>query len=293
MLQVMRIVPFNIPKPEKEFSRFQVDDMPAFYNKLHQHQEAQLSIILRGTGNLIAADYLGRFQAGDIYLLGSNIPHVFLSDKDEAENSMPENALMKTLFFDFKALESSFRVKELEEIIHLSKQMRGVYKIRFSEEFPFENILEELANSSGIGKLSTSFKILQGIYEQSEMLKLHQNYFPEDFSERDGKRMEQVLNFTLTNSNRSLSLDEVASVANLGKEAFCRFFKERTRKTYTQFLNEIRVSRACHHLRHSDLPVAHVAFLVGFSNLSYFNRTFKKVNGLAPLHYRNQFINRI
>jgi AraC-like DNA-binding protein len=81
----------------------------------------------------------------------------------------------------------------------------------------------------------------------------------------------------------------VADLANMSKEAFCRFFKERTGKTLTEFLSQVRIHHACQLLQETDFSVSQIAYQSGFQNLSYFNRTFKKFRGETPKEFREKF----
>ncbi|MFN8806138.1 MAG: helix-turn-helix domain-containing protein, partial [Bacteroidota bacterium] len=101
----------------------------------------------------------------------------------------------------------------------------------------------------------------------------------------ESKRMDDILQFTFKESHRKIYIKEVAEVAHLSTEAFCRYFKLRTRKTYTTFLNDVRVSNACQLLANSEMKVDQVCFETGFQNISNFNRIFKKAMGLTPSHY--------
>ncbi|MFW5707206.1 MAG: helix-turn-helix domain-containing protein, partial [Bacteroidota bacterium] len=111
-----------------------------------------------------------------------------------------------------------------------------------------------------------------------------------NFSLREGKRMENVMRYIMEHCHRHISLAEVAGVANMNKEAFCRFFKERTRKTVTQFVNEVRITRACSLLANQDLSISQVAAESGFPNLSYFNRVFRNIKKATPKEYRNAYL---
>ena len=102
------------------------------------------------------------------------------------------------------------------------------------------------------------------------------------------KRMNDVLHFTFRQSHRKIKINEVAEVANLSSEAFCRYFKLRTRKTYTNFLNEVRISNACKMLIEGTQNIQSICYDSGFQNLSHFNRTFKKVTGKTPKAYLNK-----
>jgi AraC-like DNA-binding protein len=120
------------------------------------------------------------------------------------------------------------------------------------------------------------------------LLPLNQMMTGKDYSELEGKRMGNVMQFILAESQRNIALFEVAEVANMSKEAFCRFFKERTGKTFTEFLNQLRIHKACHHLQESDLSVSQIAYQTGFQNLSNFNRAFKKYTQHTPKAFRKQ-----
>jgi AraC-like DNA-binding protein len=98
--------------------------------------------------------------------------------------------------------------------------------------------------------------------------------------------MDLVIQFLLENRSRPISLDETAEKANLSKEAFCRFFKLRTRKTFTQYLLQLRINDAQRLLQETDLGISEIAYRVGFENLSYFNRSFKSISGVTPMHFR-------
>lgn len=100
--------------------------------------------------------------------------------------------------------------------------------------------------------------------------------------------MDRVMQFLLENKFQKITLDETAAVANLSKEAFCRFFKLRTRKTFTQYLQQLRVNESQKLLQETDLGIAEIAFKVGFENLSYFNRCFKSSTGLTPNTWRKK-----
>jgi AraC-like DNA-binding protein len=100
--------------------------------------------------------------------------------------------------------------------------------------------------------------------------------------------MEQVMHYALDNFTRDISLDEVATLAHLTKEAFCRFFKQHTRKTFIQFLQEVRLNHALQLIKHEKKTVSEAAFASGFNNLSYFNRLFKRTYGHSPSTFLQQ-----
>src|SRR5258706_13949935 len=145
--------------------------------------------------------------------------------------------------------------------------------------------IHDLKNSNGVNKLVLFLSLLKKLSEsKAKVLAVSPSG---NFKSEEGKRMNAILQFTFRESHRKIYLDEAADVANLSVEAFCRYFKMHTQKTYTSFLNEVRVSNACRLLINKDLTVQDVCFQSGFSNVSNFNRIFKRVIGKQPSKYMN------
>lgn len=286
-----KVIPFKIPKSSKEFVRFQVDASRHFYDKLHQHPEWQLTVILEGRGQLMVGDYLGRFQPGDVFLFSANMPHVFRSDPEYFDPNGDKHSLGHTLFFDFDALgKSVWEVAEFFPLQQWLQQTKGCYTLMAQTRDSVGEQLRAFDSKKGWDRLMTTFGILRQLQDPSNLRLLNRLTPMRDFTESEGKRMAQVMSFILAQSHRNVELQEVADVAIMTKEAFCRFFKERTGKTFTEYLNQIRIQQACKLLLETDLSISQIAFQVGFQNLSYFNRTFRKLGGSTPKAYRSKLL---
>lgn len=286
----MKVFPFKIPKPENELVRHQVDHVSHFYDKLHQHPELQLTVILKGEGSLIVGDYIGRFRPGEIYLMGSNVPHVFRNDERYYQQPSSQQAHSESLFFDLGLFEHRLAgIAEFEGLPERLRSLDGCYRITGRHHFIRSRIVK-LRNLSGLQKIIRSFEVLDLIVEGELPERLNSLGSIRNYSAREGKRMEHVMRFLMEQSHRHISLAEVAGVASMNKEAFCRFFKERTRKTVTEFLNEVRIARACQLLGNQDLTMMQVAAESGIPNLSYFNRVFRKNKGMTPREFRASYL---
>lgn len=284
-----KVIPFKIPKSQKEFVRFQVDEGSHFYDKLHQHPEWQLTLILEGKGQLMVGDYLGRFEPGDIYLLGSNVPHVFRSDEEYFQKTNSIKSVSNTIFFDFEALgKGIWEVEEFLELRQWVNAIKGCYVVRCENQEFLKNSIRTFALKTGMEKVLAALEMIRYLQQPHAMLPLNRLLPIRDYSELEGKRMGNVMAFILAENHRNISLKEVAETANMSKEAFCRFFKERTGKTFTEFLNELRIHKSCHLLQETDLSISQIAFQTGFQNLSYFNRAFKKYIQTTPKSFRKQ-----
>ncbi len=285
-----KVISFQIPKSQQEFVRYQQDRGRYFYDKLHQHPQLQLTVILEGKGQFLSGDYVGRFQSGDVFFLGENAPHVFRSDPEYFEAGSNLSIGGNTVFFDFEALGKA--VGELEDLESL-KKFRDYSGLCFQLTGESKGLVVEIFDifekNSGLRKFQRAFELLDLIEQSgSELLPLNKTLSYRGLSEKDGSRMDRVMQFLLENKFQKITLDETAAIANLSKEAFCRFFKLRTRKTFTQYLQQLRVNESQKLLQETDLGIAEIAFKVGFENLSYFNRCFKSSTGLTPNTWRKK-----
>jgi AraC-like DNA-binding protein len=285
----MKVIPFNVPKTTREAFRLQVDKLPYLYDKLHQHPETQIMYIEKGEGTLIAGDYVGRFSSGSLFLIGSNQPHVFRNDENYYKPKSKLRVIATSIYFDERYVGESFwQLEELRSVHKFLLQSGAGYRIQGKTQVHLTGLIKEIISLKGISKLIHFMQILKTLSESKELIPLSISQAPTKFSINEGKRMNDILNFTFNQSHRKIKIEEVAAVANLSAEAFCRYFKVRTRKTYTNFLNEVRISNACKMLIGKNKNIQEVCYDSGFTNLSNFNRTFKKVTGKTPSKYLNQ-----
>lgn len=285
----MKIVPFKIPKDTAEAFRIQVDDLPHLYNHLHQHPEIQLTLIKKSYGTLIAGDYVGPFNEGDVFVIGPNQPHVFRNDKSFFKKK--SKAVTVSVFFDESTFHPSFwQLPELKSLQNFLRNCNGGYRITGAKKRVVGEMLDKLAAADGIDKLIFFLELLKQLTAKKNIESLSKQIIQRNIKNYDGKRLNKVLEFTFHEYHRTIKLQEVAAVANLSVEAFCKYFKTRTRKTYISFLNEIRINNACKLLTEEDKSIADICYETGFSNLSNFNRIFKKIKDVSPRDYRNQLI---
>jgi AraC-like DNA-binding protein len=277
----MKVYPFKIPKPENNALMYQEDIEFVFYDKLHQHDEIQISFIEKGTGTLLVGDTISSFAENDVFILGSNLPHAFKSDKKRSEKSK-----MLTLFFTETSFgESFFKLNELAEINYLfSESLQGLSLTSNKTEI-IKNFLK-LKNASKLARFILFLEILKMVSEATS-IPLSTFVDTKKYSDTEGKRMRNVFDFTIENAHQKISLEDIASIANMTKNAFCKYFKKRTNKTYISFLTEVRIENVCKLLKSDkDVSINEIAYKVGFNNISNFNRKFKEVKKMTPLQYR-------
>ncbi|MCB0477240.1 MAG: helix-turn-helix domain-containing protein [Crocinitomicaceae bacterium] len=275
----MKALPFKIPKPQNTALVYQIDEGKSFYNQLHQHEEIQISYIESGEGKLIVGDTIGQFKASDLLVIGSNLPHLFQADDKE------QNCKMFTLFFSKTSFGNLFELEETRSVsAFFRKSMKGIRLIHPNKEII--GLLKEAEKTDAFEKMIALFRIIL-LIEKNESEPLSTYIYDKHYTEDEGNRMNQVMNFTMENFGREISLDEIAEIAHMTPNAFCRYFKKRTNKTYFQFLIEVRLENACKLLQQQkDLSVAEISDQSGFRNIAFFNRKFKSYKCTTPTKFR-------
>ncbi|APU67307.1 MULTISPECIES: AraC family transcriptional regulator [Christiangramia] len=278
----MKVLPFKIPKPEKEALVYQEDHETVFYDKLHQHEEIQISFIKEGSGALIVGDSINEYKPDDILIIGENIPHVFRSDPEAYPVS-----IMYTLFFTTKSFgKEFFNLTDLSAIKKFFDESE--YGMKFKADESKRAVFHNLKHQNRIERIASLLLLLNELIH-AERQPLSSFVYQKKYTEDEGKRMNDVFQYAMNHFQDTISLEDVADVAFMSKNAFCRYFKKRTNKTFFQFLIEIRIEHACKLLyRDQDLSVSAISELCGFQNIANFNRKFKELKGITPTQYRQQ-----
>ena len=282
----MKVLPFKIPKPDNTALFYQEDHEVAFYEKLHQHEEFQFSLIAQGEGTLIVGDTVNEYHAGDIIILGDNLPHVFKSETNASSKS-----LMVTLFLHKQAFgERFFQLQEFASLNSFFKDCAFGIKL-LSHKEQVRSAFLKLKTADALERFTLFFEILK-LIQLAQYKTLASFIYRKNYKDIEGKRMSAVFDYTLSHYSKDISLSQIASIASMTTNAFCKYFKQRTNKRYFQFLAELRIEQACKlFIKQPDKSIAEIAHLVGFNNISNFNRRFKNCKKMTPMQFKNSQIN--
>jgi AraC-like DNA-binding protein len=192
--------------------------------------------------------------------------------------------------FNIEILGNEFwNLPESKIILKIIQQSQRGIKLKGKTRDEVAKLMNAIDTSYGFRRIILLLTILETIAFSDEYQYLATPLLENTVNDRDSARLNKVYKFVMNNIQRDFSLDTVASIANLSKPAFCRYFKKRVNKTFMQFLNEIRVGQACRRLVNENCSVAEICYTCGFNNISYFIRQFKKITGFTPLSYRKKF----
>jgi len=263
-----------------------IDQFAQFYNKWHFHPELELTHIVKGRGTRFVGDNIEFFQDGDLILVGANLPHVWKNQNKESElsvarvvqflpNFMGDDVLKLVEFKNIQKLliKSTFGLKIEGEVKVL---ILGFLNKLFKTEDPLERII-------------LIIKMLDCLGTSDETIPISKSLFLVELDKQNKDRLNRVIDYTITNFASKIMLEDVASISNMSVSNFCKFFKVRVKKTYVQYLTEVRIGMSCKMLIENQLSINRIAYDSGFVNISNFNRAFKLNKNMTPFSYRKLY----
>jgi len=258
---------------------------PYFEVTWHQHAEMELILFKEGHGTSFIGNHVGEFQKGDIFFLGPDLPHTF----QKANKDLFVSAVVIQFLENFWG--SSFislpECKSLRELFETS--LNGL-KIKGSTKLFLYDIISKLENVSGLYRIIRLAECLHLIAENKEY-ELLSSHEVKEFNAHNKERIDSIYQYTIEHYYEPITLEKVASIASMSVPAFCNYFKKTTRKTYIEFLNDVRIDNACKLLVDTEKCITDICYNSGFNTLANFNRQFHKVKQITPSHYRKMFRN--
>ena len=274
--------------PDHSFN-VRYDIVPHFYKMWHYHQEIELVYIIKGSGMQFIGDDIHHFKPGDMVMFGSFLPHLWRSDEQYLQPGSEEKVEAIVVHFSPHCFGTSFfQLPENKALARLLDQAKRAIRIKGHTRRKVAQIITELLEAKKSHRIILLLQVLDLIAQSAETQLVNKEIAP-NASADEIDRLNNVYQYTLDNFMRDVSLAEVAEIAHVTPPAFCRYFKARTRKTFSRFLLEVRTAHAAKLLTETSKSVSEICFESGFNNLSNFNRHFKTIIGRTPLAHRKSF----
>jgi AraC-like DNA-binding protein len=261
----------------------------AFDAPYHFHEEYELTYIVSGHGKRYVGSHMENFSSGDLVLLGANLPHCW---KLEADGTNHEQASAIVIQFSSNFLGEDFLNKD--ELLGIKKLLQtsasgicfnGV--IRTSINQALTHLSGEKSNFKMLIEL---LEILQRLAVSTEYKLLDQQRCIAEQSRAEQERINPVLAYLVENFRGDISLDQASYIAHMTPNAFCKYFKKITRKTFMETVIEYRLNYATQQLVQTDRPISQISFDSGFGDVSHFYKMFKHKMHQSPLNYRKTFM---
>lgn len=256
----------------------------------HYHPEHEIIFVEKSYGIRFMGSHIGNFADGDLAFIGSNLPHVWKNDNDFYQGNRDLFVDVYVIHFKEDVLGAGFF--DLPECSHIKKLFtrgqQGV-SITGADHTKISNLVKDVVAATGMERLTLFLKLLEIIAHTKDYELLSNAGYTSTVNSADTERINVVMNYIMQNYANDIKVEEIASLSHLTVSSFCRYFKARTQKTFSEFLNEVRILNACKMLVKNDMTITEICYEIGYNNISHFNRQFKNFTGLTAKEYAKKY----
>ena len=257
----------------------------------HFHKEYELILINESTGTRFVGDNVSHFREGCLTLIGSNIPHLFRNDEDYYSNTSTKEASLTYLLFSDDFLGTHFfQLPEMKLVERLLQKSSLALEISGKTKKWVSKKLHDMNNQKPPQRLIYLLEILVHLSHSREMKPLLTMGFSANRS-GETEKINEVFEFIMKNYTDEIYVQNIASKLHMSVASFSRYFKYHTRKTFSDYVTEIRIGHACRLLMEDNYNISEISYKSGFENSSNFYRHFRKITGVIPKDYKSRFLN--
>lgn len=262
----------------------------AFGFHWHYHPEIELCYVKHGRGKRIIGESIEDFEDGDLVLVGSNVPHSWITDEQfNASSNQIEVFVLQfglDIFNGFENLPEFHSIKKI-----LDESAKGLYIHQPSASILLK--LTQISETDGIHKLTKLIELLHDISEHGMVIALNIAAYGMVHKKHQEDRILKVCNYIHEHYKNTISISELANLVAMNNASFCRFFKRMLGKTVVEYINELRISYVCQKIQNTKQPIYQIAYETGYTSLAHFNKQFKRSTGRTPTQYRSYLNNRL
>ncbi len=263
---------------------------PFFDPNWHFHPHYQLFTVIKGTGTRFIGDDIRHFEEGDTVFLGPNMPHLWRSDRNyfEKESQLQTEGIVVYFKEDFLG-NDFFEKPEMFDIKSFLKNSERGLDLTGTLGEDMVSDLKELLGLTGFEGISKLLNILHKLSITNDYQYISSSNYTNTHKISETERMRIVHEYVLKHFKENINLSTVASLSNMTEAAFCRYFKSRTNKTFSDFVKEIRIGNACKILQDENKSISQTCYESGYNTVSNFNNQFKSLKGVSPLQYQKLY----
>jgi hypothetical protein len=268
-------------------------DETHFGTPFHFHPEVELVYVQESFGKRIIGDKIEPFEAGDMVFIGSNLPHVWLNDEAFYKNNSSLRAKSVVLYFNVQVFGSDFyQMKEASKINEFLKYAERGVSIKGVTKDLIAKKLEELFLKKDFDRIIGILEIFNILSNSKDIQFITSEAYCMPSNNMAFDRMPDLYKYIHENYMNDISLTTISNIASLTPQSFCRMFKKKTNKHFIEYLNEVRISKACKYLLETDWSISEIAYNSGYKTVSNFNKLFKEITGGCPKAYRANSISK-
>jgi AraC-like DNA-binding protein len=272
----------KVPRRDWESFHCEVVHGPDYGTRWHFHPEYQITLSIRSCGHRVVGDNISPLSDGDLVLLGGNLPHIWHQD---VVSGVSVDAIIVRFSEAFLG-EPFLALPEMEPVRNLLRRSARGLEVRGATRSEAAARMRRLAEAQGLSRVIELLGILDLLARSRETQPLASTSYEPALHSGDQDRMQRVVDHIHQNLTEDIDRKQLAKLAHLSEGAFSRFFRSRTGKTVPEYINEVRIGRACRMICEDRQNITDIAMDCGYRNLANFNRRFREVVGSTPREYR-------
>ena len=257
----------------------------------HFHKEYELTLIEKSEGTRFIGDQVTLFQPNDMVLIGPNIPHLYRNSEAYYKSSKTEAKSIFIHFTDDFLGNHFFDVPEMKLVKRMLHRSNLGLVVHDNTNEHVRKLLYDMQPLSPVKRLMKLLEILVVLSTSKDLTNVLSKEFTVS-NNKDAARIDMVFQYIMKNFRNEIYIEDIASKLNMSIGSFSRYFKHHTRKTFSNYVTEIRISYACQMLLEDVYSVSEIGYMTGFENQSNFYRHFKKYTGVTPKEYTARFFAR-
>lgn len=261
---------------------------PLSNDVIHFHNTFEIAYIKKGKGQRIVGNSIERFTDGDLVIIPPYMPH---ANYGEAPKNIFTSEATVVYFLPDWLAEEHINNKDFANVKKLMEQMQQGLWIYGNTRKKIIREMKVLSDRDGIQNIISMLSILKLLAESHEYKSLTSIGYSGNYNTEHVSRIDEVYEFVIKNFKEKITLESIAESVHMTPTSFCKLFKNKTGKTLTSFVNEIRISYACKLLMNDGMDISEICYESGFNNLTSFNKNFKYFTKENPTTYRHKIVN--
>lgn len=283
----------HLPKEKDQSFVVKFFDYHYYPTPWHYHPEYEIVLVTESTGKRFIGDHISDFRPGNLALLGPNIPHTYKNeDKYYAENSQLRAKSIVIHFTEASLGNDFLELPEANILNSLFEAASFGIDISGKTNEKITTALHKILTLNGLRRWLCLIEILLEIATSTEVTAITKTPHI-GYNEKESRRLCNVFDWITTNIKKDITLSEAAQIAEMNENAFSRFFSQRTRKTFSGYIKELRLQKAAKLLVENDMTITQVCYECGYNNISNFNRQFLNHYKMNPMSYKKAFLQKI
>jgi AraC-like DNA-binding protein/mannose-6-phosphate isomerase-like protein (cupin superfamily) len=245
----------------------------------HYHPQTELTLVQQGRGTRFIADHIELFESGDFVLIGSNVPHYW---HVRGESSGMAIQWHFPLHHGIWSFTEAAALRKLEQTALKGLHINGDTAVKLRQ------LIEKMPSLGGLNRLVLLLTIISTLADapKSDVRELSSRPFSMTGTDEQQEIIRRAVSYIIAHFRDSVRLPELLNLTGMSRASFSRQFQLHAGRSFSTFLNQVRLQAVCRALRDTTEPITSIALGNGFNQLSFFNRLFRREFGISPSDYR-------